>query len=407
MVGLGFGHAIDENRPGHAREAGNHPSVVPLIFHGHLGGQTGKLMQTGHFQAKTVCYSPWFRGWDCLCEDILQQTQPPWSLLGKLWLNCERSVKPIPIPIPKPKPKPNDLYLFPIEPTDNIDPLVISVELIDITREEYEDIQRHCEANPHLHLLPYKTKQKVTTEGNNDDSRVRFNSLMTLTLSSVVLTNGHLEGILSSCSNLKKLTIECSKLPSTLQLTGKVIDVVILECDGGQEIDLHAAYLRMIECRIRNDVTFFFKFAPMLENIMVSRCFGHLKNSYIFGDHARDLPWVKSLTLEFLPGQVVKVAIQMEMRGSGRPPSLQGHNRLKEVIYCGFDGSEVEMEFVVYILKCAIVLEQVFLSPRVISYFSSVPHPKANLSFSEEKRNSIQQKQHGQAFSSKARVVIQ
>ncbi|KAM3283585.1 hypothetical protein P3S67_027230 [Capsicum chacoense] len=289
--------------------------------------------------------------------------------------------------------------------------------------------------------------------------RVRFNSLMTLTLSSVVLTNGHLEGILSSCSNLKKLTIECSELPSTLQLTGTVIDVVILECAGGQEIDLHAAYLRTLECRIRNDVTFFFKFAPMLENVMVSRCFGYLKNSYIFGDHARDLPWVKSLTLEFLPDQncfpianptemktfrkltilrlrlvtsraisqifelsrllsdfpllqslsfvVVKVAIQMEMRGSGRPPSLQGHNRLKEVIYCGFDGSEVEMEFVLYILKCAIVLEQVFLSPRVISYFTSVPHPKANLSFSEEKRNSIQQKLHGQAFSSKARVVIQ
>ncbi|PHU13202.1 hypothetical protein BC332_20132 [Capsicum chinense] len=283
---------------------------------------------------------------------------------------------------------------------------------------------------------------------------------MTLTLSGVVLTNGHLEGILSSCSNLKKLTIECSKLPSTLQLTGTVTDVVILECDGGQEIDLHAAYLRTLECRIRNDVIFFFKFAPMLENVMISRCFGRLKNSYIFGDHARDLPSrVKSLTLEFLPGQncfpianptemktfrkltilrlrlvtsraisqifelsrllsdfpllqslsfvVVKVAIQMEMRGSGRPPSLQGHNRLKEVIYCGFDGSEVEMEFVLYILKCAIVLEQVFLSPRVISYFSSVPHPKANLSFSEEKRNSIQQKLHGQAFSSKARVVIQ
>ncbi|KAM3283587.1 hypothetical protein P3S67_027232 [Capsicum chacoense] len=54
----------------------------------------------------------------------------------------------------------NDLYLFPIEPTDNIDPLVISVEPIDITREEYEDIQRHCEANPHLHLLPYKTNKK-------------------------------------------------------------------------------------------------------------------------------------------------------------------------------------------------------------------------------------------------------
>ncbi|PHT30864.1 hypothetical protein CQW23_27201 [Capsicum baccatum] len=168
-----------------------------------------------------------------------------------------------------------------------------------------------------------------------------------------------------------------------LQLTGTVTDVVILECVGGKEIDLHAAYLRTLECRIRNDVTFFFKFVPMLENVMVSRCFGSLKNSYIFGDHARDLPnRVKSLTLEFLPDpellpnsdepnrdedvqktyklKVVKVTRQMEMRGSRRPPSsLKGHNRLKEVIYCGFDGSEVEMEFVLYILKCAIVLEQV------------------------------------------------
>ncbi|PHU13212.1 Pentatricopeptide repeat-containing protein, chloroplastic [Capsicum chinense] len=287
--------------------------------------------------------------------------------------------------------------------------------------------------------------------------RVRFNSLTTLALRSVVLTSGHLEGILSSCSNLKKLNIEFSELPSKLQLTGTVIDVVILECDGGKEIDLHAAYLRTLECKIRNDVTFFFKFAPMLENVMVCRCFGRLKNSYIFGDHARDLPSrVKSLTLEFFPDQddfpianptemktfrkltnlrlipvtshgilqifelsrllgdfpllqsltfaVFKVASLMERTRSRRPPpSLKGHNRLKEVIYYGFDGSEIEMEFVVYVLKCAIVLEQVFLSPRVLSYFSCGPHPKANASFSEEKRNSIQQKLHGQALSSKAR----
>ncbi|KAM3283583.1 F-box/FBD/LRR-repeat protein [Capsicum chacoense] len=269
--------------------------------------------------------------------------------------------------------------------------------------------------------------------------RVRFNSLTTLALRSV------------------KLNIEFSELPSKLKLTGTVIDVVILECDGGKEIDLHAAYLRTLECKIRNDVTFFFKFAPMLENVMVCRCFGRLKNSYIFGDHARDLPSrVKSLMLEFFPDQddfpianptemktfrkltnlrlvpvtshgilqifelsrllgdfpllqsltfaVFKVASLMERTRSRRPPpSLKGHNRLKEVIYYGFDGSEIEMEFVVYVLKCAIVLEQVFLSPRVLSYFSCGPHPKANASFNEEKRNSIQQKLHGQALSSKAR----
>ncbi|PHT29863.1 hypothetical protein CQW23_30557 [Capsicum baccatum] len=260
--------------------------------------------------------------------------------------------------------------------------------------------------------------------------RVRFNSLTTLALRSVVLTSGHLEGVLSSCSNLKKLNIECSELPSKLQLTGTVIDVLILECDGGKEIDLHAACLRTLY-------------------------------SYIFGDHARDLPnQFKSLTLQFFADQddfpianptemktfrkltnlrlipvtshgilqifelsrllgdfpllqsltfaVFKVVSVMEITRSRRPPpSLKGHNRLKEVIYYGFDGLEIEMEFVVYILKCAIVLEQVFLSPRVLSYFSCGPHPKANASFSEEKRNSIQQKLHGQALSSKSRVVIE
>ncbi|PHT30865.1 hypothetical protein CQW23_27202 [Capsicum baccatum] len=134
--------------------------------------------------------------------------------------------------------------------------------------------------------------------------RVRFNSLTTLALRGVVLTSGHLEGVVSSCSNLKRLSIDCSELPSKLQLTGTVIDVVILDCDGGKEIDLHAAYLRTLECKIRNDVTFFFSFVPMLENVMVSRSFRPFKYSYIFGDHARDLPnQVKSLTLEFLPDQ--------------------------------------------------------------------------------------------------------
>ncbi|KAM3201657.1 hypothetical protein P3L10_034020 [Capsicum annuum] len=290
---------------------------------------------------------------------------------------------------------------------------------------------------------------------------VRFNSLTTLVLRSVVLTSGRLEVILSSCSNLKKLTIDISELPSKLQLTGTVIDVVIMECVGVKEIDLHAACLRTLVCKIKNDVTFFFSFVPMLENVMVSRCFQLFKYSYIFGDHARDLPnQVKSLTLQFFADQdylpianptemktfrkltnlrlipvtshgilqifelsrllgdfpllqsltfaVFKVVSVMERTRSRRPPpSLKGHNRLKEVIYYGFDGSEIEMEFVVYILKCAIVLEQVFLSPRVLSYFSCAPHPEANASFSEEKRNSIQQKLHGQALSSKAWVIIE
>ncbi|PHU21340.1 hypothetical protein BC332_06447 [Capsicum chinense] len=41
-----------KNRPGHAREVRDYPSVVLLIFRGHLGGQSGEIARTGHFRAK-------------------------------------------------------------------------------------------------------------------------------------------------------------------------------------------------------------------------------------------------------------------------------------------------------------------------------------------------------------------
>jgi len=37
--------------------------VVCLFIRGHLGGEIGKTTQTGHFGAKLVCYSPRFQGW--------------------------------------------------------------------------------------------------------------------------------------------------------------------------------------------------------------------------------------------------------------------------------------------------------------------------------------------------------
>ncbi|KAM3270801.1 hypothetical protein P3S67_029003 [Capsicum chacoense] len=65
--------------------------------------------------------------------------------------------------------------------------------------------------------------------------------------------------------------------------------VVIWECAGGKEIDLHAAHLRMLESKINNNVRFFFSFVPVLENVMVWRDFQH-SYSYVFGDCATDLP---------------------------------------------------------------------------------------------------------------------
>ncbi|KAF3631186.1 hypothetical protein FXO37_28107 [Capsicum annuum] len=180
--------------------------------------------------------------------------------------------------------------------------------------------------------------------------KVRFSKLMTVALRGVTLTSGHLEGILSSCSNLKKLTIEDSKLPYKLRLAGTVTTVVILECVGGKEIDLPAAYLR--------------RFA-----------------------------WSAKLR---------------ELRGSTRPPpSPTCHAELKQVRYGGFYGPKAEMDFVLYILRSATVLEQMFLSPRYKDYFCSAGETDLNLPFDERKRNAILQKLHGQAVSGKAVVIIQ
>ncbi|KAF3670190.1 hypothetical protein FXO37_08687 [Capsicum annuum] len=52
-----------KSQPGHASEVGDHSSVVCLSFCGHLVGQTFETAQNGHFWAISECYSPWFRGW--------------------------------------------------------------------------------------------------------------------------------------------------------------------------------------------------------------------------------------------------------------------------------------------------------------------------------------------------------
>ncbi|PHT52397.1 hypothetical protein CQW23_06859 [Capsicum baccatum] len=57
----GPGVLWDENCPGHAREVGDHPSMVRLIFHGHLGGQPGETVRMGHFWAKSMIYSQRFQ----------------------------------------------------------------------------------------------------------------------------------------------------------------------------------------------------------------------------------------------------------------------------------------------------------------------------------------------------------
>ncbi|PHT28483.1 hypothetical protein CQW23_31938 [Capsicum baccatum] len=291
--------------------------------------------------------------------------------------------------------------------------------------------------------------------------QVRFSSLTTLALRAVVLKCRHLEFILSSCSNLEKLTIEYSKLPYKLRLAGTVKQVVIWRCDGGKEIDLHAEYLHTLECMVWNNVRFFFSFVPMLENVTVCPWWS---NSYIFSRGARDLDdQVKFLTLGVFADEVnyspVEIPTEIEtfrslrtlsltliynyeilhlvepselldacpllqnfnlvvvikksrrindVRGRRRPRiSPWYHDKLKQVTFGGFYGTESEMRLVLYVLTTATVLEKMFLSPGYENYFSSAPQTKLNVSFDEGKRYSIHQKLHGKAISRKAVVIIQ
>ncbi|PHT98043.1 hypothetical protein BC332_33066 [Capsicum chinense] len=61
-VGLGSERVVGQNRPSCLKKAGERPSVGLWDGRGGLGGQTGEMVQTEQFGAKSVCYSPRFRG---------------------------------------------------------------------------------------------------------------------------------------------------------------------------------------------------------------------------------------------------------------------------------------------------------------------------------------------------------
>ncbi|XP_047258523.1 uncharacterized protein LOC124885368 isoform X3 [Capsicum annuum] len=183
--------------------------------------------------------------------------------------------------------------------------------------------------------------------------------------------------------------------------------VVIWDCIVVKEIDLHAAHLRMLEYKIYN------KIYPSFENPTEMQMFRNLRNLSLklvtrlaiveIFDLSRllgDFPVPQSLNFV-----VIKLPTTRERRRP--PPSPTRHTELKQVTYGGFNGLDTEMEFVLYILRCAAVLEQMFLSPGYKSEFFIDRNSVSNLSFDEEKRNLIQQRLHGQAIPGKATVIIQ
>ncbi|OIT33207.1 PREDICTED: putative F-box/FBD/LRR-repeat protein At5g22670 isoform X2 [Nicotiana attenuata] len=289
-------------------------------------------------------------------------------------------------------------------------------------------------------------------------SEVCFNSLVSLTLRGALLASGQLEGILSSCFNLKLLALRLCKLPYKLRISGSVTFVVFWACGGVEEIELQGANLRKLESELFNKVRFFFSFVPVLEDVIIHPLEDDTV-SYVFDDLARDLPaQVQSLTIKLVPSQVNYFPTEMKMfrtlrrlslilvsthdcfdivnlsplldacpllqylalvvttprtkrngKGSREPPlSPTCHTELKEVIFCGFDGTGSEIEFVLYILRSAINLEQMLLGRGNSCYLGCGKWVNnLDVPFSGRQRNSIQKKLHGQAISSKAEVIIQ
>ncbi|MCD9644154.1 hypothetical protein HAX54_032171 [Datura stramonium] len=284
---------------------------------------------------------------------------------------------------------------------------------------------------------------------------IRLNFLKTLSLCGVQLASGQLEDILSSCLNLNQLELECCELPYKLHISGTVTSIIFFACSGLEEIDLGAINLRSFECIFFSKVRFHFSFAPMLENVMINFK-GTAAMPYTFGDFARDLPAkVKSLTvkagqsqIKYFPTEtqmfrnlreltlvlvlaydfdIVKISpllgvcrllryldiVQLrtirEVSGSGirRPLSPIYHTELKEVKFGGFYGTKPEIEFAVYILRSAMVLERMFLSPCFACYSGSFTCEMEDFSFEERERNSIEQELERKAISRNAVVIIE
>ncbi|XP_060192575.1 putative F-box/FBD/LRR-repeat protein At1g78840 isoform X2 [Lycium barbarum] len=283
---------------------------------------------------------------------------------------------------------------------------------------------------------------------------VHLNSVRTLSLSGVLLERGQLEGIFSSCSNLNRLMLDYCRLPDKLQISGTVTSIVFFVCGGLEEIDLRAKNLRLFECIFFSKVRFYFSCVPMLENVMINFR-GATAMPYIFGDFASDLPaQVKSLTVKADRSQIncfpteikmfrnlreltlvlvftyefdiVKISpilgacpllryvhqarTERSVRESCIRPPLSPiyHTELKEVTFGGFYGTRAEIEFALYILRSAMVLEQMFLSPCFTCYSGSFTWEiEHHFLLAERERNSIEQELHGQAISRNAVVIIQ
>ncbi|KAG8380482.1 hypothetical protein BUALT_Bualt06G0019900 [Buddleja alternifolia] len=277
------------------------------------------------------------------------------------------------------------------------------------------------------------------------------NSLNTLKLYCVTLAPGAVECILTNCLSLKSLALLCCALPTKLCIHGSnlLLEFLMVEyCDNLEEINLHAVNLITFEYMDVKMSEIVFNHVPLLQNISISM-YGDNAIPYVFGKLTKDLHQLKRLSfstspkyyqgLDEIPGVintlsnikelVLLVASELEFdlrkislfldactvlqkfslvtKGAAfdgqRVAKTSGvhHSQLKEVEFCRFTGTKTEVDFALYILKTAVVLERMYIG--IYPLLSTKSEPL----WDEEKQNMIRKQFQEQALSKNVVVITQ
>ncbi|KAG8380453.1 hypothetical protein BUALT_Bualt06G0016900 [Buddleja alternifolia] len=277
------------------------------------------------------------------------------------------------------------------------------------------------------------------------------NSLNTLKLHCVSLAHGAVECILSNCLSLKSLTMLYCRLPPKLGIHGSnlLLDFLMIElCENLEEINLHATNLITFKYSDSKMSEIVFDHVPLLQNLSIG-LYGDNAIPYVFGELTKDLHQLKRLSfitgakyyqgLDKIPGVINTLSNLKELvlyvssdhefdlqkislffdacpvlqkfylvttraafdgqrvaKGSG-----VHHSQLKEVEFCSFGGSKNEVDFALYILKTAAILERMYISICPFSWTKAVPL------WDEEKQNMICKQFQEQALSKNVAVIMQ
>ncbi|KAG8380451.1 hypothetical protein BUALT_Bualt06G0016700 [Buddleja alternifolia] len=277
------------------------------------------------------------------------------------------------------------------------------------------------------------------------------NYLNTLKLHCVSFGHGALECILTNCLNLKSLAMFYCRLPPKLCIHGPnlYLEFLVIElCFNLKEINLHAMNLITFKYSDAEMSEIVFDHVLLLQNLSIS-LYGDNATPYVFGELIKDLHQLKRLsfetgakyyqgldkipdvsnTLSNLKELVLYVSSGCEFDlqkfnlffdacpvlqkfylvtkraafDGQRVAKVSGvhHSLLKEVEFCSFGGSKNEVDFALYILKTAVVLERMYISICPFSWTKAVPL------WDEEKQNMICKQFQEQALSKNVVVIMQ